>query len=265
MLQGITTAFLAQPKRGHGRGIAVLEVDEANVAPVAAQLKPKAFVLTNIFRDQMDRYGEFYTTYQKILDGVTRLIPPLSCIANGDASDFQLPEAALIQFTYYGFERRPANGDHKAPPNTDGVLVPGMPAHSALPRTNLRQSGQLTFARIAASNAPALTHQVTAVTQMTPQSSDFVIDGQPCHIDIGGMYNIYNALAAFAVGRAFDVSPEQISQAFAYDEKVFGRQEVIQLGAKKLTLILVKNPSWPESGSEHDSNRQAAFWVCNAT
>ena len=53
MLQGITTAFLAQPKRGHGRGIAVLEVDEANVAPVAAQLKPKAFVLTNIFRDQM--------------------------------------------------------------------------------------------------------------------------------------------------------------------------------------------------------------------
>ena len=87
MLQGITTAFLAQPKRGHGRGIAVLEVDEANVAPVAAQLKPKAFVLTNIFRDQMDRYGEFYTTYQKILDGVTR-DPEAMVIANGDAPIF---------------------------------------------------------------------------------------------------------------------------------------------------------------------------------
>ena len=77
---------------------------------------------------------------------------------------------------------------------------------------------------------------------MTPQSSDVMIDDQPCHIDIGGMYNIYNALAAFAVGRAFGVTPTEISQAFAYDEKVFGRQEVIQLGKKKLTLILVKNP-----------------------
>ena len=87
MLQGITTAFLAQPKSGHGRGIAVLEVDEANVAPVAAQLKPKAFVLTNIFRDQMDRYGEFYTTYQKILDGIT-LDPTAVVLANGDAPIF---------------------------------------------------------------------------------------------------------------------------------------------------------------------------------
>ena len=118
MLQGITTAFLAQPKRGHGRGIAVLEVDEANVAPVAAQLKPKAFVLTNIFRDQMDRYGEFYTTYQKILDGVTR-DPEAMVIANGDAPIFssrKLPNPV----TYYGFELT-ANGDHKAPPNTVGV------------------------------------------------------------------------------------------------------------------------------------------------
>ncbi len=48
----------------------MLEVDEANVAPVARYLHPKAFVMTNIFRDQMDRYGEFYTTYAKILRGV---------------------------------------------------------------------------------------------------------------------------------------------------------------------------------------------------
>ncbi len=95
MLQGITTAFLAQPKRGHGRGIAVLEVDEANVAPVAAQLKPKAFVLTNIFRDQMDRYGEFYTTYQKILDGVTPILKQWSLLMA--TLRFSAPESCLIQ------------------------------------------------------------------------------------------------------------------------------------------------------------------------
>ncbi len=70
---------------------------------------------------------------------------------------------------------------------------------------------------------------------MTPQSSDFMIDDQPCHIDIGGMYNIYNALAAFAVGRAFGVTPTEISQAFAYDEKVFGRQTSFNL-ARKINL-----------------------------
>ena len=238
MLQGITTAFLAQPKRGHGRGIAVLEVDEANVAPVAAQLKPKAFVLTNIFRDQMDRYGEFYTTYQKILDGVTR-DPEAMVIANGDAPIFssrKLPNPV----TYYGFELT-ANGDHKAPPNTDGVLCPvcqHILHYHAQTYANLGNY----FCPHCGFKRPALTHQITEVTQMTPQSSDFMIDDQPCHIDIGGMYNIYNALAAFAVGRAFGVTPTEISQAFAYDEKVFGRQEVIQLGKKKLTLILVKNP-----------------------
>ena len=238
MLQGITTAFLAQPKHGHGRGIAVLEVDEANVASVAAQLKPKAFVLTNIFRDQMDRYGEFYTTYQKILDGVT-LDPKAVVLANGDAPIFssrKLPNPVH----YYGFTLTDA-GDHKAPPNTDGVLCPvcqHILHYHAITYANLGNY----FCPNCGFKRPQLKYQVNTVTKMTPQSSDFVIDGQPCHIDIGGTYNIYNALAAFAVGRTFGVSPEQISQAFAYDEKVFGRQEVIQLGDKKLTLILVKNP-----------------------
>ncbi len=56
------------------------------------------------------------------------------------------------------------------------------------------------------------------------------------------MYNIYNALAAYAVGRFFDVTPEQINTAFSEDKKVFGRQEEINVDGKKVTLILVKNP-----------------------
>jgi len=58
----------------------------------------------------------------------------------------------------------------------------------------------------------------------------------------GGMYNIYNALAATAVAEYYGVSPEKIRAGLAYDEKVFGRQEVIQVDDKECTLILVKNP-----------------------
>lgn len=58
MMQGITgTMLTAKPKKNGQKPVAILEVDEANMEEVARQLKPKAFVLTNIFRDQLDRYG----------------------------------------------------------------------------------------------------------------------------------------------------------------------------------------------------------------
>lgn len=87
MQQGIVTAFLAHKNKRAKKKIAVLEVDEANVKMVTKLLHPSVFVLTNIFRDQMDRYGEIYTTYQKIVDGI-KLAPDATIIANGDASIF---------------------------------------------------------------------------------------------------------------------------------------------------------------------------------
>ena len=77
---------------------------------------------------------------------------------------------------------------------------------------------------------------------MDNTSADFVIDGQPYGIEVGGMYNVYNALAATAVAEMYDVAPEKIRAGLAYDEKVFGRQEVIEIDGKKCTLVLVKNP-----------------------
>lgn len=56
------------------------------------------------------------------------------------------------------------------------------------------------------------------------------------------MYNVYNALAATAVAEYFNVDPDKIKQGLGYDEKVFGRQEVININGKKCTLVLVKNP-----------------------
>ncbi|KRO17632.1 Mur ligase family protein [Lacticaseibacillus saniviri] len=238
MMQGIITAFLAQPKSGKGRGIAVLEVDEANVAPVAKYLHPKAFVLTNIFRDQMDRYGEFYTTYQKILDGIN-LAPDALVIANGDAPIFSSREFKN-PVRYFGFESH-STEDLMAPPNTDGVLCPVC--------SHILHYHDITYSNLGdffcpncGFKRPELTNQVTQVNELTPTHSTFAIDQHPYTIQIGGMYNIYNALAAYAVGEAFEVSPDEVAKAFAYDEKVFGRQEVVHVGDKAVTLVLVKNP-----------------------
>ncbi|OTE88772.1 hypothetical protein B1K96_33820, partial [Escherichia coli] len=65
---GIVSTFLsARPKKG--KKFAVLEIDEASLSKVTKYIKPELFVFTNIFRDQMDRYGEIYTTYKMIVEG----------------------------------------------------------------------------------------------------------------------------------------------------------------------------------------------------
>lgn len=237
MKQGIVTTFLTAP-RLNKKGLAILEVDEANVAMVCSYIKPRAFILTNIFRDQMDRYGEIYTTYKKILKGI-RMVPQATIIANGDEQLFNsvdLPNPVI----YYGFD----NGyqdDLRAPANTDGLLCPKC---QHILHYHLRTYSNLGnyFCPHCGFHRPKLTHAVTAVNNQTPNSSDFAIDGHPAHIAIGGTYNIYNALAAYSLGRFLGVQPAQISRAFNADERVFGRQEEFQLGDKTVTLILVKNP-----------------------
>ncbi|MCH4170951.1 MAG: Mur ligase family protein [Lactobacillus sp.] len=239
MTQGIVTAFLAHSARGKAKKLAILEVDEANVAPICRYIKPKAFVLTNIFRDQMDRYGEIYTTYQKILDGI-KLAPEATVIMNGDAPIFASQDIPNPKI-YYGFQTTPGTQDLRARVNTDGVLCPRC--------NHILHYHELTYANLGdyfcpncGFHRPKLDQIITKVNDMTPTSSTFTIADQPITINIGGMYNIYNALAAYTVGHFYELAPATIRQGFAYDEKVFGRQEVITMGSKKITLILVKNP-----------------------
>lgn len=64
---------------------AVIEVDEANVKFITEHITPEIITVTNLFRDQLDRYGEVYTTLNKILEGV-RNAPSSKLILNGDES-----------------------------------------------------------------------------------------------------------------------------------------------------------------------------------
>lgn len=240
MMQGITgTMLTAKPKDKNARPIALLEVDEANIEEVSRQLKPMAFVLTNIFRDQMDRYGEIYTTYEKILKGI-RLFPEATVIANADSPVF-LREELPNPKVYYGFNHEPATGEMRAPSNTDGVLSPT--DHSVLHYHFMTYGNQgYYFSKTDDFKRPELDYAVTKLVEMTSQSSTFEIDGQPFKIEIGGMYNIYNALAAYAVGRFMGVDVPQIQHAFTSNAQIFGRQETIKVADKIVTIVLIKNP-----------------------
>lgn len=239
MHQGIVSAFLTAKKGKSGKNIAVIETDEANVPIITKYLTPSVFVLTNIFRDQMDRFGEIYTTYAKIKEGI-KMAPEATIIVNGDApifNDHTLPNPIV----YYGFADQ-VEKEQMAPANTDGLLCPkcqNILHYLSRSYSNLGKyyCPNCDFKR------PELDHQMTQIIKQTPGTSRFVIDGQPLTLHIGGTYNIYNALAAFAVGRHFGIDPISIANALSdNDEKVFGRQEVINIDNKELTLILVKNP-----------------------
>ena len=89
---------------------------------------------------------------------------------------------------------------------------------------------------------PELDYKLTQLTKITNTTSEFIIDGQDYKINVGGLYNIYNALAAVSVAEFFGVAPEQIKSGFEKSRAVFGRQETFKIGDKSCTLVLIKNP-----------------------
>ena len=238
MVQGIVSTFLnAKGKKG-GKKIAVLEIDEASLSKVTEYIKPELFLFTNIFRDQMDRYGEIYTTYKLIVDGAAKS-PNAPILCNGDSPIFNSLET-VNQRKYYGFDHLP-DKDQDAHYNTDGLLCPKC--------QHILKYKMITYANLGkyycpncGFHRPELDYKLTEMKAMDNKSSEFVIDGQDYKIEVGGMYNVYNALAATAVAEYYGVSKDKIKRGLGYDEKVFGRQEEFVIDGKKCTLVLVKNP-----------------------
>ncbi|GAA5394709.1 Mur ligase family protein [Streptococcus uberis] len=238
MITGIVSSFLTAKKGKSGKKIAVLEIDEASLPRITQYIKPSLFVFTNIFRDQMDRYGEIYTTYQLIIDGAKNA-PEATILANGDSPLFASKEL-VNPVKYYGFNTE----DHEpqlAHYNTEGILCPKCQAILQYRLNTYANLGHYTCLNCDFKR-PKLDYQLTALTKTTNVSSAFVIDGQEYSINVGGLYNIYNALAAVSVAEFFGLSPEQIKAGFEKSRAVFGRQETFSIGDKSCTLVLIKNP-----------------------
>lgn len=238
MITGIVSSFLTAKKGKSGKKIAVLEIDEASLPRITQYIKPSLFVFTNIFRDQMDRYGEIYTTYQLIIDGAKNA-PEATILANGDSPLFASKEL-VNPVKYYGFNTE----DHEpqlAHYNTEGILCPKCQAILQYRLNTYANLGHYICLNCDFKR-PKLDYQLSALTKTTNVSSAFVIDGQEYSINVGGLYNIYNALAAVSVAELFGLSPEQIKAGFEKSRAVFGRQETFSIGDKSCTLVLIKNP-----------------------
>lgn len=242
MIQGIITSLLDNPK--DKETVAVLEVDEANLVRISKFLKPDYVVLTNIFRDQIDRFGEIYNVFNKILEGL-KLCKDAKVIANGDLPIFSYDELKKYDPIYYGIrekEKESSNYDLDAEVNSDGIICPH--CHSVLKYSLVNYSSLGDFSCPNGDfHSPNLIYNIEKIVSMQANYSNFVVNGEEYESQIGGLYNIYNALAAISLAKEIGLNYKEISDGLRNQEHVFGRQESIKIDGKEIIINLVKNPT----------------------
>lgn len=240
MVQGIITSLLDNPT--DKETIAVLEVDEANIVRIGDYLNADYVALTNIFRDQMDRFGEIYNIMDKIIEGLD-LMPEAKIIANGDLPIFSYDELKKFEPIYFAIRddvNKYYNKDAEF--NSDGILCPS--CHSVLKYRSVNYSSLGDFSCPNCDfKSPEIKYEIEKISSLDPNHSKFFIDGKAYEVNVGGIYNIYNALTAVSVAYELGLSYEEIYDGLKKQKNVFGRQENVKIFGKNLTINLVKNPT----------------------
>ena len=242
MIQGIITSLLDNDK--NEKTVAVLEVDEANLVRISKFLKPDYVVLTNIFRDQMDRFGEIYNVYKKILSGLENL-DDVKIIANGDLPIFSYDSLKKYNPIYYGIredDKISNSYNLDAEFNSDGILCPKCNSILKYKLVNYSSLGDFSCPTCDF-HSPILNYKINKIISMEANFSKFLVDGQEYETQIGGFYNIYNALSSIALAKELEIPYNKIYEGLKYQEHVFGRQEIIDIEGKEIVINLVKNPT----------------------
>lgn len=242
MVQGIITSLLDNPSKENT--VAVLEVDEANLVRITKFIKPDYVIFTNIFRDQMDRFAEIYNVYSKLIDGMKNTNNS-TIIANGDLPIFSYKEMNNYNVKYFGIrDSKKSSDQYNLDPefNSDGIICPK--CHSILKYKLINYSSLGDFSCPNCDfKAPELTYTLNKIEKMYENYSEFVVNDKNYQVNVGGLYNVYNALAAISCASELGLSHQMIYEGLKKQKNVFGRQETISIDGKKLTINLVKNPT----------------------
>ena len=245
MAGGVTTALLDAARGSSIDGdTGLFEVDEFWLDQVVPELLPRALLLSNLFRDQLDRYGELEAIADRWAAAV-QAAPDMRLVLNADdplVADLGRDRAGV---TYFGVQ-------------DDGVALAGM-AHASDSKHCRRcgaayvydavYMGHLGRYRCPNGDGPRPDPDVWA--------SDIVLDGTrgatftlhlagaqaPVALPLPGLYNVYNALAAAALAEALGASIDAIVAGLQATQAAFGRAETVEIGGRELAILLVKNPA----------------------
>lgn len=241
LFPGIVTTFIDNYKffSKTEDAYAIIEVDEANLKYITKYITPEIITVTNLFRDQLDRYGEVYTTLNKILEGIT-LTKDTTLVLNGDESllgNLELPNKTV----FYGFNA--SIGDNKdIEINADAKFCKFCKSPYEYNHITYNHLGDFYCTGCGFKRAE-LKYAVNEILDLSPDSSTVRINNLDIEVSQSGVYNIYNALCAFAITKELGVKDESIIKSLENQDSSFGRQESLNIDGKEVKIILVKNPA----------------------
>ncbi|MFL0250349.1 MurT ligase domain-containing protein [Clostridium neuense] len=237
---GITSCFVQHFSfKNNIDKYAVIEIDEANLKFLTEYVEPKIIVITNLFRDQLDRYGEVYTTLSKIMEGVKK-VPNTTLVLNGDESllgDLDIPNPKI----YYGFNCA-ISTDNKISINADAKFCKKCKHPYKYEFITYNHLGKF-YCENCGYKRPELNYYIDKIKDLDPSGSLISINGNDFYLNQPGAYNIYNGLCAYSVAKTLKVDNSIIFNALKSSKSSFGRQESININGKDVKIILVKNPA----------------------
>jgi UDP-N-acetylmuramyl tripeptide synthase len=243
LVSGVASTLLA----ARDAELGLFEVDEAALPEVARRLRPRAVCLGNLFRDQLDRYGELELVAGRWRAAVQELPPDSALVVNGDD-----PQVGDL-----GRERDPGTR------TVFGVDDPRQAhptlQHAADSKWCIRCGTAYEYAaayigHLGDYRCPACGHARPPLDLVAREielggiervSFDLVTpDGsRRVQLRVPGLYNVYNALGAASLARALGASLDEIQHGLDAFHAAFGRFERIELDGKSMLLLLIKNPA----------------------
>jgi UDP-N-acetylmuramyl tripeptide synthase len=254
LARGITASLIQHASvtgklHEHGDAAFVFEVDEAAASTVVAELQPRVLVVLNLFRDQLDRYGEVQAVAERWRRMIRTLPPSTTLVLNADdpavaaLADVHVDGAVL----YFGIDEVPsaAAGAHWLDV-VDTRTCPRCQAPLVYSHRFYSHIGHWTCPACGATR-PTLDVRAREITLRGLEQTLFTLilpDGAAeTALALPGLYNVYNALAAAGVGVAFEATAAAAHAGLERFRPAFGRAERIQVGARGVGIYLTKNPT----------------------
>ena len=242
LLSGIASTLVHQPDDAE---VGVLEVDEAALPAVVDAVRPRAIVLGNLFRDQLDRHGELEMVADRWRAMVAGLAGETTLVLGADDPVIDALGEGRERVVRYGIDDPDVALEH-ADAAADSTFCVRCGTAYAYDTTY--------FGHLGAYRCPngdhargALDFAARAIRPQGIEGTVFRVDGPTGAVDVTlplpGLYNVENALGALAAAYVLGVDPATAAQRLAGFSAAFGRFERIAVDGRELVVILFKNPA----------------------
>jgi lipid II isoglutaminyl synthase (glutamine-hydrolysing) len=257
LMRGIASLFVIRAQANgqlqrSGRGISILEIDEATIPQIVNALEPRVAVFNNLFRDQLDRYGEVDSIISSWQKAISQMPASTTLVLNADdPSIAHLGTGFSGKVLYYGIEdpaldlrRQPGDGaqyqvsDARTCANcaheyTYDLRFYSHIGHYRCPNCGLqRPQPDMCATQV---QIDSFNHN-RIIIEENSQKHEIIVP-------LPGLYNIYNALAAVTASLAINTDWQPIITGIEQSKPAFGRGELIQAGDRTICLLLAKNPT----------------------